>query len=205
MTSTAEAALSRFRELLQIPTVSRTDESEIDWQPFDDFLVEAVEQLVADGFTSARDVYLSFGHNEETAGGGARAIVALLDERDIRPGLVLDEGGAVVDGAVPGVGVPTAMVGVAERGVMTLLMTARETGGHASTPPAMPDTARLARGIDRLRRHPFPTRIARPCAQCSPRWRPTRRSLCAGCSETSDSLAPSSRPCCREWGPRRMR
>lgn len=249
MTSTADAALARFRELLQIPTVSRTDESEIDWQPFDDFLaalvrlyprthevlerevvdghsllyrwpgargagdplvlmahldvvpvveeewdhppfaaeivgsgadatihargaiddkgslvaiLEAVEQLVADGFTPARDVYLSFGHNEETAGGGARAIVALLDERNIRPGLVLDEGGAVVDGAVPGVGVPTAMVGVAERGVMTLLMTARETGGHASTPPAMPATARLARGIDRLRRHPFPTRIAPP-------------------------------------------
>ena len=249
MTSTADAALARFRELLQIPTVSRTDESEIDWQPFDDFLaalvrlyprthevlerevvdghsllyrwpgargagdplvlmahldvvpvveeewdhppfaaeivgsgadatihargaiddkgslvaiLEAVEQLVAGGFTPARDVYLSFGHNEETAGGGARAIVALLDERNIRPGLVLDEGGAVVDGAVPGVGVPTAMVGVAERGVMTLLMTARETGGHASTPPAMPATARLARGIDRLRRHPFPTRIAPP-------------------------------------------
>lgn len=249
MTSTADAALARFRELLQIPTVSRTDESEIDWQPFDDFLaalvrlyprthevlerevvdghsllyrwpgargagdplvlmahldvvpvveeewdhppfaaeivgsgadatihargaiddkgslvaiLEAVEQLVADGFIPARDVYLSFGHNEETAGGGARAIVALLDERNIRPGLVLDEGGAVVDGAVPGVGVPTAMVGVAERGVMTLLMTARETGGHASTPPAMPATARLARGIDRLRRHPFPTRIAPP-------------------------------------------
>jgi len=249
VTSTADAALARFRELLQIPTVSRTDESEIDWQPFDDFLaalvrlyprthevlerevvdghsllyrspgargagdplvlmahldvvpvveeewdhppfaaeivgsgadatihargaiddkgslvaiLEAVEQLVADGFTPARDVYLSFGHNEETAGGGARAIVALLDQRNIRPGLVLDEGGAVVDGAVPGVGVPTAMVGVAERGVMTLLMTARETGGHASTPPAMPATARLARGIDRLRRHPFPTRIAPP-------------------------------------------
>lgn len=138
MTSTAEAALSRFRELLQIPTVSRTDESEIDWQPFDNFLAEAVEQLVADGFTPARDVYLSFGHNEETAGGGARAIVALLDERDIRPGLVLDEGGAVVDGAVPGVGVPTAMVGVAERGVMTLLMTARETGGTPPRPPRCP-------------------------------------------------------------------
>jgi carboxypeptidase PM20D1 len=47
-------------------------------------------------------VYLSFGHNEETAGGGARAIVALLRGRGIRPGLVIDEGGAVVDGVVPG-------------------------------------------------------------------------------------------------------
>jgi carboxypeptidase PM20D1 len=54
------------------------------------------------------------------------------------------------------------MVGVAERGVMTLLLTAREGGGHASTPPATPATARLARAIDRIHRHPFPPRIAPP-------------------------------------------
>lgn len=125
-------------------------------------ILEAVEQLVADGFTPARDVYLAFGHNEETAGGGARAMVEALRARGVRPGLVLDEGGAVVDGVIPGVGVPTAMIGVAERGVMTLLLTAREGGGHASTPPPVPATARLARAIDRLHRHPFPTRLAPP-------------------------------------------
>lgn len=125
-------------------------------------ILEAVEQLAADGFTPARDVYLAFGHNEETAGGGARAMVAALRERGIRPALVLDEGGAVVEGVIPGVTVPTAMVGVAERGVMTLWLTAREGGGHASTPPALPATARLARAIDRLQRHPYPTRLVAP-------------------------------------------
>ena len=35
-------------------------------------IFEAVETLVAEGFTPARDIYLSFGHNEETAGDGAR-------------------------------------------------------------------------------------------------------------------------------------
>ncbi|MDE0545845.1 M20/M25/M40 family metallo-hydrolase [Microbacterium sp. C7(2022)] len=125
-------------------------------------ILEAVEELAARGFVPARDVYLAFGHNEEVAGSGARRIVDALRERGIRPDLVLDEGGAVVDGVVPGVTVPTAMVGVAERGVMTLLLTARENGGHASTPPAMPATARLARAIDRLRRRPFPTRMVAP-------------------------------------------
>jgi carboxypeptidase PM20D1 len=125
-------------------------------------ILEAVEQLAAEGFAPARDVYLAFGHNEETAGGGAKAIVEVLRGRGIRPALVLDEGGAVVEGVIPGVTVPTAMVGVAERGVMTLLLTARESGGHASTPPAVPATARLARAIDRLHRHPFPTRLAPP-------------------------------------------
>jgi carboxypeptidase PM20D1 len=125
-------------------------------------ILEAVEALLAEGFTPARDIYFSFGHNEETAGDGARAIVAHLSERGVHPGLVLDEGGAVVEGIIPGIDVPTAMVGVAERGVMTLVMTVREQGGHASTPPAMPATARLARAIDRLRRRPFPTRLAPP-------------------------------------------
>jgi carboxypeptidase PM20D1 len=125
-------------------------------------ILEAVEALLAEGFAPRRDVYLSFGHNEETAGDGAQAIVETLSERGVRPGLVLDEGGAVVDGVIPGVTVPTAMVGVAERGVMTLLLTAREGGGHASTPPALPATVRLARAIDRLHRRPFPRRIADP-------------------------------------------
>lgn len=125
-------------------------------------ILEAVEGLVAEGFSPRHDVYLSFGHNEETFGGGAQAIVALLQERGIRPALVLDEGGAVVEGVLPGVTVPTAMVGVAERGVMTLVLTAREQGGHASTPPALPATVRLARAIDRVHRRPFPRRVAPP-------------------------------------------
>jgi carboxypeptidase PM20D1 len=125
-------------------------------------ILEAVERLVEDGVTPAHDVYLAFGHNEETAGGGAQQIVAVLKERGIRPSLVLDEGGAVVEGAVPGVGVPTAMIGVAERGVMTVHLIAREQGGHASTPPADPATARLARAVLRLHRRPFPTRLVAP-------------------------------------------
>ncbi|MEJ1155979.1 M20/M25/M40 family metallo-hydrolase [Microbacterium marmarense] len=125
-------------------------------------IFEAVEQLCAEGYVPQHDIYLAFGHNEEIAGSGAQALVAELRERGIRPALVLDEGGAVVQDVVPGVTAPTAMVGVAERGVMTLLLTASEGGGHASTPPAMPATARLARAIDRLRRRPFPTRLASP-------------------------------------------
>lgn len=125
-------------------------------------ILEAVETLAEQGFTPAHDVYLAFGHNEETAGGGAQAMVDVLRSRGIRPALVLDEGGAVVDGVIPGISVPTAMVGVAERGVMTLWLTAREGGGHASTPPRTPATARLARAIDRLHRHPFPHRLVAP-------------------------------------------
>jgi len=125
-------------------------------------ILEAVESLVAEGITPDRDVYLAFGHNEEVAGDGAQAIVDVLRRRGVRPSLVLDEGGAVVEGALPGVTVPTAVIGVAERGVMTVHLTARELGGHASTPPRDPATARLARAVLRVHRRPFPTRLVPP-------------------------------------------
>ncbi|MCM3502414.1 M20/M25/M40 family metallo-hydrolase [Microbacterium sp. P26] len=125
-------------------------------------ILEAVEQALADGVTPRTDVWLAFGHDEETHGTGARAMAAVLAERGVVPALVLDEGGAVVEGAVPGVAAPTAMIGVAERGVATFDLVTREAGGHASTPPRLPATARLARAIDRLRRRPFPRRLTAP-------------------------------------------
>ncbi len=39
-------------------------------------ILEAVENLLADGFVPARDVYLSFGGNEETYGAAAETIAA---------------------------------------------------------------------------------------------------------------------------------
>jgi len=57
-------------------------------------ILEAVEALVSKGFQPAHDVYLSFGHDEETVGSGAKGIAATLADRGIRPALVLDEGAA---------------------------------------------------------------------------------------------------------------
>lgn len=125
-------------------------------------ILEAVESLLEADFQPEHDVYLAFGHDEETTGSGARAIAQTLRDRGVRARLVLDEGGAVVDGVFPTVTVPTAMIGVSERGVMTLRLTATEAGGHASTPPPMPATTMLARTIMRLHRNPFPTRLAPP-------------------------------------------
>ncbi|MFF1877653.1 M20/M25/M40 family metallo-hydrolase [Leifsonia sp. NPDC058230] len=123
-------------------------------------ILEAVETLVLDGFTPQRDVYLSFGHDEETVGSGARAIVAALTERAIRPALVVDEGGAVVEGIFPGVTKPIAVVGVSEKGITSVRLTVEQNGGHASTPPKLTATVRLARAITRLNAKPFPARLS---------------------------------------------
>lgn len=113
-------------------------------------VLEAVENLLAAGFTPARDVMLSFGGNEETFGDAARAIAASLRDRGIVPWLVLDEGGAVVEAPLPLVRGQAAMVGVAEKGVLTLRLTARGEGGHASAPPTQTAVRRIGRAVDRL-------------------------------------------------------
>jgi carboxypeptidase PM20D1 len=125
-------------------------------------ILEAVERAVEAGHTPERDVYLSFGHDEETLGSGARAIVEVLAERGIRPSLVIDEGGAVVEDIFPGVSGPIAVVGVSEKGILGLTLTVHQDGGHASTPPALSATARLARAIVRLNNKPFPSRFSAP-------------------------------------------
>lgn len=123
-------------------------------------VLESVESLLAEGFTPAHDVYLSFGHNEETAGNGAVEAVELLRSRGIAPRFVLDEGGAIVEGIFPGVASPIAVIGVSEKGITTLRLTVEERGGHASMPPRETATATLARAIVRLNARPHPAALS---------------------------------------------
>jgi carboxypeptidase PM20D1 len=123
-------------------------------------ILEAVERCLADGVIPANDVYLSFGHNEETTGSGSQAIAALLESRGIRPALLVDEGGAVVEGIFPGVAGQIAVVGVSEKGITSIELSVEQDGGHASTPPRFGATTRLARAIVRLDASPFRARFS---------------------------------------------
>jgi len=107
-------------------------------------ILEGVEAQVLAGHRPEADIYLSFGHDEQTEGSGARTIVELLESRGIRPFLVIDEGGAVVEDIFPGITGPIAVVGVSEKGTLSLTLTVEQQGGHASTPPWLSATARLS-------------------------------------------------------------
>jgi carboxypeptidase PM20D1 len=124
-------------------------------------VLEAVENLLAAGFTPARDVLLSFGGNEETFGAAARVISDTLHERGIRPWIVLDEGGAVTDAPLPFVTGTAAMVGVGEKGIATVRISARGEGGHASVPPDLTAVGRVARAVNRLSPGTFRARAPR--------------------------------------------
>jgi len=122
----------------------------------------AIESLLESGHAPARDVWLVFGHDEETHGTGARAAAAVLAERGATPVFVLDEGGAIVRGFLPGLVRPIAAVGVAEKGVGNYRLAVKEQGGHASAPPPLSAIGRLARAITRIDRAPFRSRLPGP-------------------------------------------
>ena len=128
-------------------------------------LLEAVEHLIAAGAHPRRTVYLAFGYDEEVGGRrGAARIAALLQSRGVHPAFVLDEGGALVDGLVPGVGIAVALLGIAEKGYVTVELTAQAEGGHSSMPPPQTAIGLLAAALTRLESQQMPIAIRGPTA-----------------------------------------
>lgn len=128
-------------------------------------ILEAVEALLADGYQPRRTIYLCFGHDEEVGGTGAVAIAARFAERGVRAQFALDEGMGVTDGLFPGMDHPLAIVGIAEKGFVTLELRAQTEGGHGSSPPEHTAIGVLAEAITRVEANPMPARLAGPFRQ----------------------------------------
>lgn len=130
--------------------------------------LEAVEMLLASGFQPRRTVYLFYGHDEEVGGrNGAVAAAALLKQRGVRLDFVLDEGLAVTEGVLPGVARPLALIALAEKGSVTLKLTATAAPGHSSMPPAAGSSAigMLSAALVRLDQNPMPGGIQGAAAE----------------------------------------
>lgn len=123
---------------------------------------EAVEALLAGGFKPRRTIFLISGADEEVGGErGARAIAKLLGERGVRLELVVDEGLLVTEGIMPGLKPPAALVGVAEKGYLSLQLEAKATPGHSSMPPPAGTSAiaQISRALERLDAQPMPAAV----------------------------------------------
>ena len=114
---------------------------------------QAVEELLAEGYVPPQDVYLCSSCTEEIAGNGAPETVAELERRGVRPFLVCDEGGAIVQEPLAGFPGNFAMIGVLEKGSGNVKITARSNGGHSSTPPRNSPIARLAAFVCDIEKH----------------------------------------------------
>ena len=125
----------------------------------------AADTLIAQGFVPEHDIYLAFSGGEEVNSMGARNIVELFREKGIVPGIVVDEGGAVVENVFPGVKVPCGLIGIAEKGMMNAQFRTISSGGHASAPkPNMPVDA-LAEACVEVVGHPFKMHLTKPVAE----------------------------------------
>lgn len=124
-------------------------------------LMEAAEALAADGFTPQRTIYFLFGHDEEVGGDGAQAGFAHLAAQGIRAEMVLDEGMVSME-KMPLTGKDVSMIGIAEKGYVSVEIIATGAGGHSSTPPRDSAAIRLSRAVVALEDHQLPAHFSSP-------------------------------------------
>ena len=114
----------------------------------------ALEELIERGFVPEGDVYIASSCTEEISGPGAPATVTYLKSQGVKPSLVLDEGGMILESPIAGVQGLYAMVGVVEKGYADVKFTARSSGGHASAPGKNTPLVRLGRFMADIEDHP---------------------------------------------------
>ena len=121
-------------------------------------IVEAVENLAKSGFQPKRTILIAFGHDEETGGTGAQALVALLKTRGIRPEAVIDEGMFVIEDSPLSKGA-FGGIGISEKGFVTFKLVSDAIGGHSSQPPRNSANVQLAKAILALENNQMPSYI----------------------------------------------
>jgi carboxypeptidase PM20D1 len=125
-------------------------------------IMDAAEALLEQGYQPERTLLFGLGHDEETGGSqGCKLMGQLFKERGVHLAGIVDEGGGIVEGLAAGVRGPVALVGVSEKGYLTVEFTVQAKTGHSSTPPPQTSIGILARALARLEARPRPTHLRR--------------------------------------------
>ncbi|AQZ15310.1 hypothetical protein BZL39_I00530 [Zygosaccharomyces parabailii] len=117
--------------------------------------LEAIEQLLKDGYTPERTTLVSFGFDEESSGTkGARELGKFLDERYGKDSIytIIDEGGGVAELEE---NLFLALPVNAEKGYVDVLITIDGRGGHSSKPPDHTTIGVASKLISLIEDHPF--------------------------------------------------
>lgn len=126
-------------------------------------LLSSAEALLKNGFRPERTLVFAFGGDEEIGGKqGAAQIAHLLKQRNIEFEFIMDEGGAITQGVVKGVDAPVALIGIAEKGYLSLKLKVNMQGGHSSMPQEQTAIGILSSGLAQLESNQMCARIEKP-------------------------------------------
>lgn len=128
-------------------------------------VTEALEKMLGEGYIPENDLYLSFSGEEEIDGNSCADIVSYLEKKGVKPAIVVDEGGAVVDHVFPGVDGSCALIGISEKGSVNFKFSMDSQGGHASTPPTRTVLGQLSEAVVNIETHPFKGQLTKPVAE----------------------------------------
>jgi carboxypeptidase PM20D1 len=104
--------------------------------------MEAIEMLLASGFQPRQTVYLVSGADEEVGSlRGAAQVARLFKDRGVRLDFIIDEGLFIGQGFIPGLQPPAAVIGIAEKGYLSVVLKVGGAAGHSSAPPPRGESA----------------------------------------------------------------
>lgn len=121
--------------------------------------LQAIEQLIKNGFTPKRTIILAIGFDEEIGGdNGANEISKYLTKkyRDDSVFALVDEGGS----AIAKFGdVAVALPAVGEKGAINFKITLNTPGGHSSVPPDHTNIGIVAQLVNEIEDTPFDLKL----------------------------------------------
>ncbi|HEX3483858.1 MAG TPA: M20/M25/M40 family metallo-hydrolase [Micropepsaceae bacterium] len=118
-------------------------------------ILEAANRLAMMDFQPERTIMFALGQDEEVGGQGNAKIAKALAVRGTHFAWVLDEGSSIMNEPYPGTRKPVAFISNAEKGFLTLELTAHGQGGHAARPSADLALPRLSSAILNVVGKPF--------------------------------------------------
>lgn len=115
-------------------------------------ILESLDFILENRFPIKRSFYIAIGHDEEGRGlDGAKQIAKhMLSKGIIDFEYILDEGPFIFDGVLPGIDRRVAMIGIAEKGLVNIKLTAKGRVGHSSVPPNETPIVTLSRAVSKL-------------------------------------------------------
>ncbi len=138
--------------------------------------MQAVEEMIAEDYKPACDVYLASSCTEEIGGEGAPLIVQYLKENGVYLSMLMDEGGMIMYSPLAGANAAFAMVGVLEKGYGDIKFIAKGQGGHASAPPIDTPIVRLSKFICEIEKNnPFFCKFPVPVKETFKRLAPSMK------------------------------